>query len=117
MEVGLAAVPAPPRPTGPCIAAGLPLTELAEGPYARLWVSDTGHGMAPDICERIFEPFFTTKRPGQGTGMGLAAVHGIVKGCGGAVLVTSAVGRGSLFEVYLPLIPRPEPPVGENAVS
>ena len=117
MEVGLAAAPAPPRPTGPCIAAGLPLTELAEGPYARIWVSDTGHGMTPDICERIFEPFFTTKRPGQGTGMGLAAVHGIVKGCGGAVLVTSAVGRGSLFEVYLPLIPRPEPPGGENAVS
>ncbi|HML61227.1 MAG TPA: PAS domain S-box protein [Solidesulfovibrio sp.] len=117
MEVGLAASPAPPRPTGPCIAAGLPLTELAEGPYARLWVSDTGHGMAPDICERIFEPFFTTKRPGQGTGMGLAAVHGIVKGCGGAVIVTSAVGRGSLFEVYLPLIPRPDPPAGENAVS
>ncbi|WP_428564879.1 MAG: PAS domain S-box protein [Solidesulfovibrio sp. DCME] len=109
MEVGLAAVPEPPRPGAACIAAGLPLTNLAEGPYARLWVADTGHGMPPDIAERIFEPFFTTKRPGQGTGMGLAAVHGIVKGCGGAVLVTSAVGKGSLFEVYLPLIPRLEP--------
>lgn len=105
MEVGLTAAPEPPRQAGPSIAAGLPLAGLAPGPYARIWVSDTGHGMAPDIGDRIFEPFFTTKKPGQGTGMGLAAVHGIVKGCGGAVLVTSAVGQGSLFEVFLPLIP------------
>jgi PAS domain S-box-containing protein len=107
LEVGLAAVPEPPRPVGPCIAAGMPLTALPPGPYARLWVSDTGHGMAAEVCERIFEPFFTTKKPGQGTGMGLAAVHGIVKGCGGVVLVTSAPGRGSLFEVFFPLMPRP----------
>jgi two-component system, cell cycle sensor histidine kinase and response regulator CckA len=107
LEVGLLAVPEAPRPIRPCIAAGLPLAELAPGPYARLWVSDTGHGMAPDISERIFEPFFTTKKPGQGTGMGLAAVHGIVKSCAGAVLVTSTVGEGSLFEVFLPLMPRP----------
>ncbi|MFU2209086.1 PAS domain S-box protein [Solidesulfovibrio sp. C21] len=107
LEVGLIAMPEPPRPLGPCLAAGTPLTELPPGPYAKLWVSDTGHGMAADISDRIFEPFFTTKKPGQGTGMGLAAVHGIVKGCGGAVLVTSAVGRGSLFEVFFPLIPRP----------
>ena len=107
LEVGLAVSPEPPRPDGPCIAAGLPLARLAPGPYARLWVSDTGHGMAPDISERIFEPFFTTKKPGQGTGMGLAAVHGIVKSCGGAVLVTSAPGRGSQFEVFLPLLFRP----------
>jgi PAS domain S-box-containing protein len=109
MEVGLAAVPEPPRAGAVCIAAGLPLNRLAEGPYARLWVSDTGHGMPVEICERIFEPFFTTKGPGQGTGMGLAAVHGIVKGCGGTVLVTSAVGQGSLFEIFLPLIPRRDP--------
>lgn len=107
MEVGLAAVPAPPQPKSGAIAAGAPLANLAPGHYARLWVSDTGHGMASDIVERIFEPFFTTKQPGQGTGMGLAAVHGIIKGCGGAVLATSAPGRGSLFEVYLPLLPRP----------
>lgn len=109
MEVGLAAVPEPPRAGAACIAAGLPLNQLVEGPYARLWVSDTGHGMPAEICERIFEPFFTTKGPGQGTGMGLAAVHGIVKGCGGAVVVTSAVGQGSLFEIFLPLIPRQAP--------
>jgi PAS domain S-box-containing protein len=107
MEVGLTAVPEPPRPEGPVIAAGLPLAKMAEGPYARLWVADRGHGMAPDICERIFEPFFTTKKPGQGTGMGLAAVHGIVKSCGGAVLVESAPGKGSRFDVYLPLLQKP----------
>ncbi len=107
LEVGLAALAEPPRPQGDCLAAGTPLTELLPGPYARLWVSDTGHGMTAEIRERIFEPFFTTKKPGQGTGMGLAAVHGIVKSCGGAVLVESAPGRGSRFEVFLPLVPRP----------
>jgi len=108
MEVGLTAVPGPPRPAGPCIAAGQSLAQLEPGPYARLWVADQGHGMVPEICERIFEPFFTTKKPGQGTGMGLAAVHGIIKSCGGAVLVESAPGQGSRFDVYLPLLPRPE---------
>lgn len=108
MEVGLTAVPEPPRPAGPCIAAGQSLAQLEPGPYARLWVADQGHGMAPEICERIFEPFFTTKKPGQGTGMGLAAVHGIIKSCGGAVLVESTPGQGSRFDVYLPLLPRPE---------
>ncbi|MHC1791533.1 PAS domain-containing protein [Solidesulfovibrio sp.] len=107
LEVGLCAVPAPPRPKSGVIAAGAPLGSLAEGSYARLWVSDTGHGMAPAVAERIFEPFFTTKKPGQGTGMGLAAVHGIIKSCGGAVVVTSTPGQGSRFEVYLPLIPTP----------
>jgi len=107
LEVGLAAVPAPPQPKSGAIAAGSPLAGLVPGHYARLWVSDAGYGMAPGIVERIFEPFFTTKQPGQGTGMGLAAVHGIVKSCGGAVLVSSAPGQGSLFEVYLPLLPQP----------
>ncbi|MYL83974.1 PAS domain S-box protein [Desulfovibrio aerotolerans] len=104
LEVGLAAVSAPPRPKSGTIAAGAPLARLAPGQYARLWVSDVGHGMPAGIVERIFEPFFTTKKPGQGTGMGLAAVHGIVKSYGGAVLVSSAPGQGSLFEVYLPLL-------------
>lgn len=112
MEVGLAAVPEPPRGDGPWIAAGQSLARLEPGPYARLWVADKGHGMAPDICERIFEPFFTTKKPGQGTGMGLAAVHGIIKSCGGAVLVASAPGQGSRFDVYLPLLPKPDRETG-----
>jgi len=77
--------------------------DLPPGRYAALSVRDTGHGMERGILERIFEPFFTTKPPGQGTGMGLAAVHGIVKACGGAVTVRSAPGRGSVFVVFFPL--------------
>ena len=107
MEVGLAAVPAPPRPESGVIAAGTPLTRLNPGPYVRVWVADTGYGLAADIAERVFEPFFTTKMPGQGTGMGLAAVHGIVKSCGGAVLLSTTPGQGCLFSVYLPLLPMP----------
>lgn len=74
------------------------------GRYARIVVSDTGHGMDPEVAERIFEPFFTTKRPGQGTGMGLAAVHGIVRTCGGMVSVETEPGKGSAFTVLLPLL-------------
>jgi CheY-like chemotaxis protein len=66
-------------------------------------VSDSGTGIAPEVIEHIFEPFFTTKEPGEGTGMGLAVVHGIVSDHGGAVVVTSAVGTGSRFDVYLPV--------------
>jgi len=76
--------------------------DLAPGAYLRLSVSDTGHGMEPDILGRIFDPFFTTKKPGEGTGMGLAVVHGIVKGHGGAILVESEPGQGSTFHVFLP---------------
>lgn len=108
LEVGLAPVGGPPRPESGGIAAGAPLTTLAAGPYVRLWVEDTGHGMAPEVAERVFEPFFTTKKPGQGTGMGLAVVHGIVKSCGGAVILTTAQGKGSRFEVYLPRAAAPD---------
>ncbi len=76
--------------------------ELLAGPYVRITVTDTGHGMTPDVVERIFEPFFTTKRPGEGTGMGLALVHGIVASHGGVVTVASVVGQGTTFTVYLP---------------
>jgi len=76
--------------------------DLKAGAYVRLTVQDTGHGMAPAILERIFEPFFTTKGMGEGTGMGLAVVHGIITNHDGVMTVESAPGQGSTFTVYLP---------------
>ena len=80
------------------------LPDLKPGPYLMITVSDTGHGMSEAVMERIFDPFFTTKRPREGTGMGLAVVHGIVKSLKGAITVSSHPGRGSIFTVYLPIV-------------
>jgi two-component system, cell cycle sensor histidine kinase and response regulator CckA len=76
---------------------------LVPGPYARIDVSDSGHGMSPETLARAFEPFFTTKAKGEGTGLGLAVVQGMVAAHAGAVEVTSGLGVGSCFSVLLPL--------------
>ncbi|MBI3790376.1 MAG: MASE1 domain-containing protein [Gemmatimonadetes bacterium] len=73
-----------------------------EGRHARLVVRDTGHGMPPETLERVFEPFFTTKALGEGTGLGLAVVHGVVRGHDGTIMATSAPGAGASFEVLIP---------------
>lgn len=76
--------------------------EVSPGEFCALEVSDTGVGMGPEVLSHLFEPFFTTKPPGQGTGLGLSTVYGIVKQCQGAVAVSSAPGEGARFELLLP---------------
>ncbi|MGZ5496179.1 MAG: hybrid sensor histidine kinase/response regulator, partial [Candidatus Aminicenantales bacterium] len=76
--------------------------DLKPGAYVRLIVADSGCGMSRETLERIFEPFFTTRSQGEGSGLGLSVVHGIVKSYGGTVTAYSEVGKGSTFSVYLP---------------
>jgi CheY-like chemotaxis protein len=99
VEVGLAEWSAAAGPTLPA--------DLPAGRYVHLWVRDDGCGMDAAQQARIFEPFFTTKPIGQGTGLGLSVVHGIVISHGGAITVESRPGQGSCFHVFLPSRPPP----------
>lgn len=86
--------------------------EAAVGPYVVISVSDTGMGIKPEVIDRIFDPFFTTKTAGQGTGLGLSTVIGIVKSHGGFITAASKLNEGSTFKVYLPaasVMSEPEP--------
>jgi PAS domain S-box-containing protein len=98
-ELKVSLVPVEIKPRDPLII----LHGLTPGMYLKLTVSDTGAGIAPEIISRIFDPFFTTRRPGEGSGMGLSVLHGIVKICHGAITVESEMGKGTEFHVYLPL--------------
>ena len=78
--------------------------DLKTGPHVMIAVSDTGPGIDPGLIDRIFDPYFTTKKLGDGTGMGLAVVQGIVRNYGGGITVHSEQGKGATFRVYLPTI-------------
>ena len=82
----------------------LPQQNLQPRQYLKISVSDTGHGISPENLKRIFDPYFTTKEAGEGSGLGLAVVRGIIQSHGGAIAVDSALGQGTRFDVYLPEI-------------
>jgi PAS domain S-box-containing protein len=88
---------------------------LRDGRYVAVSVADTGSGMDASTLERIFEPFFTTKPVGQGTGLGLAVVHGVMRNHAGATDVRSEPGRGSVFTLYFPVLPTPDTAEGADA--
>jgi PAS domain S-box-containing protein len=89
-------------------------SNITPGPYIRITVADSGHGMTPEVMERIFDPFFTTKSRSEGTGMGLSVVHGIVKNHDGVISGYSEPDKGSVFHVYLPVFAEDITSIGDT---
>jgi PAS domain S-box-containing protein len=87
---------------------------LSPGEYLQLTVSDTGTGIGPAIIDKIFDPYYTTKEINKGTGMGLAIVHGIMKDYGGTITVESRLGKGSIFNLYFPVLENEDLPAGKE---
>ncbi|MBF0239775.1 MAG: PAS domain S-box protein [SAR324 cluster bacterium] len=90
---------------------------VRQGTYLQLVVKDTGTGIPEEFYDKIFEPFFTTKPQGEGTGMGLSMVHGIVHNHGGTIVFESKVGQGSTFNIYLPIIENNYPEVEQDSTE
>jgi CheY-like chemotaxis protein len=97
--------------------------EAKEGDYVNLRISDTGTGIDENILGRVFDPFFTTKGPGEGTGLGLSVVYGVVKNHGGYIDTRSTIGKGTTFDIFFPIAKKSktdepeeatEPPVGDH---
>ncbi len=102
LTIATADVDVPAAPGSPTADSGAPPAGLRAGRWVRLEVSDTGQGMAPEILDRVFEPFFTTKPTGEGSGLGLATVHGIVTQIGGSITIDSEPGLGTTFTMVFP---------------
>jgi nitrogen-specific signal transduction histidine kinase/CheY-like chemotaxis protein len=92
-----------------------PVPHLPPGQWVILEISDTGTGISPEVLDHMFEPFYTTKPAGQGTGLGLAQVHGIVGQHGGQIKVDTEVGQGTTFTIYLPALSTERVDVTDNA--